>query len=140
MPIFPLFWGILPRFWPHFSVETYVSLPLLRQQRGTRLAHNVRHCFPPKASRCTPHTCRAGVCHRPPNCQKSMGPDRVERPHYLSMTPNRAMRSCKSNISSPLPAAQPLTFLSCGWEHSTPVAPGVPAGWPSAATPVVPLL
>src|SRR5208282_2091203 len=33
----------------------------------------------------------------------------------------------------PTPAAQPLTVLSCGWEHSTPVTPGMPAGWPAAA-------
>jgi len=62
-----------------------------------------------------------------------MEPDLDERPHFFSMTPNRAIRSYKANISSPLPAAQPLTVLSCGWEHSTPVTPGMPAGWPAAA-------
>ena len=67
MPIFPLFWGILPRFWPHFSVDTYVSLSLLRQQWGTRLAHHVRHCSPPpNASRSRPHTPHAqGWCLSP---------------------------------------------------------------------------
>ena len=105
MPIFPLFWGILPRFWPHFSVDTYVSLSLLRQQWGTRLAHHVRHCSPPPTPRAqgpTPHTRKAGVCHRPPNCQRSMGPDLDQQPHYFSMSPNRGIVSAKPKFSSPL--------------------------------------
>src|SRR5271157_1232443 len=59
-----LFLGILPRFRPHISVETCVSLPLLRQEWGTRLAHNVRHCS--AAQRLGLHAPRsAGYCLTP---------------------------------------------------------------------------
>ena len=36
-------------------------------------------------------------------------------PYFFSMTPNRAVRCYKVDFSSPLPAAQPLTVLSCAW-------------------------
>src|SRR5271157_1835191 len=108
-----LFLGILPRFRPHISVETCVSLPLLRQEWGTRLAHNVRHCS--AAQRLGLHAPRsAGYCLTPTaDLSKSeRGPISRSGPSVFSMLPNRAISSEKSNFSSPHAAAQPLNILS----------------------------
>src|SRR5208337_2652365 len=48
----------------------------------------------------------ATACHRPPNCQKSNGPDLDERSFYFSMPPNQAIVTDKIICASPLAAAQ----------------------------------
>ena len=64
------------------------------------------------------------------------GPISTRGPSLFSMSPNRATASGRINFFLPL-AAQPLTIPS--WlGRSMPVPRGVPAGWPSAATPVLP--
>ncbi len=53
------------------------------------------------------------------------GPDLDERPLYFIMSPNRAIPAEKSNRSSPLAAAQPLTILS--WPEALNASR--PSGW-----------
>jgi len=89
-----------------------VSLPLLRQEWGTRLAHNVRRCSP--AQRLALHAPRsAGYCLSPTaDLSKSKrGPISTNGPYTFSMSPNRAICSDKSICFSPL-AARALTIRS----------------------------
>ncbi len=60
--------------------------------------------LPPNARRSTPRAPWAAACHQPPNCQRSMGPDLVERPHDLSITQSRASDPDSSARSASLDA------------------------------------
>src|SRR5271157_3366555 len=135
-----LFLGILPRFRPHISVETCVSLPLLRQQWGTRLAHNVRHCS--AAQRLGLQAPRsAGYCLTPTAAlsKTERGPISMSGPLYSVW--HRTRRFLRKNQSvSPHSLPPNRRTFSRGRRRSTPVAPGAPAGWPAAAMPVLSLI
>ena len=70
--------------------------------------------------------------------KKRPGPDLDERPLLFQYVTGRTNPSDKS-VLFPRPPPNRLPF-SCGRRRSTPVAPGVPAGWPHGAMPVLCLL
>ncbi len=55
----------------------------------------------------------ATACHRPPNCERSNGPDLAERTLYLTYyAPKQAIPAENPIRSPPLAAARPLIILS----------------------------
>ena len=110
-PLAPSLWI----HWPLFFRPTPAPAPPAGSGRAQTLPFPAGYCLTPTA--------------------EFIGKDRTEsnldeRSLYFIMSPNRAIPAEKSNRFSPLAAAQPLTIRSRDRRGSTPVAPGVPAGWP----------
>ena len=86
-------------------------------------------------------TCLAGYFLTPtaelPNVER--GSVSTSDPSILGMSQNQAIRTEKIIRFSPLAAARPLNILSRP-ESQTSVAPGAPAGWPSAAVPALSMI
>src|SRR5271157_5972360 len=118
------FRGVLPPSGPQISAESGRGDPLFGNQE-TWLVPNVHldNVLPPHAPRSTtPGAAGSGREQTLPRrllpfTDRRIGKDQTEpdlddRPLYVSMSPNRATDSDKSNFFSPLVVARPLTILS----------------------------
>src|SRR5271157_3057604 len=111
--------------------------------RETWLAPHVHLAtiLPPHAPRATPHTPPAGSgrARTPPRLlpdtdsrigKDQTGPDLDKRPLYMQYVTESGDSCGQNQLFSSRSSPSDRRPFSLGWNRSTPVAPGVPAGWP----------